>query len=206
MLFRSEMTLRVVDAYAKLPKLVSHLHLPVQAGSDRVLAAMKRGYTILEYKSLVRKLRAARPDISLSSDFIIGFPGETEADFEATMKLIEELGFDTSFSFVYSSRPGTPAADLPDDTPQDVKLARLARLQKRIEAHAASISAGMVGSVQRILVEGPSKKDPNELAGRTDNNRVVNFAGNPRLIGHFVDVTIVSALPHSLRGEIVTQG
>ncbi|MBL8434022.1 MAG: tRNA (N6-isopentenyl adenosine(37)-C2)-methylthiotransferase MiaB [Zoogloea sp.] len=200
-----EMTQRVVDAYAKLPKLVSHLHLPVQAGSDRVLAAMKRGYTILEYKSLVRKLRAARPDISLSSDFIVGFPGETEADFEATMKLIEELGFDTSFSFVYSSRPGTPAADLPDDTPQDVKLARLARLQKRIEAHAASISAGMVGSVQRILVEGPSKKDPNELAGRTDNNRVVNFAGNPRLVGHFVDVKIVSALPHSLRGEIVTR-
>ncbi|MDD3328149.1 MAG: tRNA (N6-isopentenyl adenosine(37)-C2)-methylthiotransferase MiaB [Zoogloea sp.] len=200
-----EMTQRVVDAYAKLPKLVSHLHLPVQAGSDRVLAAMKRGYTILEYKSLVRKLRAARPDISLSSDFIIGFPGETEADFEATMKLIDELGFDTSFSFVYSSRPGTPAADLPDDTPQDVKLARLARLQKRIEAHAASISAGMVGSVQRILVEGPSKKDPNELAGRTDNNRVVNFAGNPRLVGHFVDVKIVSALPHSLRGEIVTR-
>jgi tRNA-2-methylthio-N6-dimethylallyladenosine synthase len=200
-----EMTQRVVDAYARLPKLVSHLHLPVQSGSDRVLAAMKRGYTILEYKSLVRKLRAARPDISLSSDFIIGFPGETEADFEATMKLIEDLGFDASFSFVYSSRPGTPAADLPDDTPQDVKLARLARLQKRIEAHAATISAGMVGSVQRILVEGPSKKDPNELAGRTDNNRVVNFAGNPRLIGHFVDVTIVSALPHSLRGEIVTR-
>ncbi len=200
-----EMTQRVVDAYARLPKLVSHLHLPVQAGSDRVLAAMKRGYTILEYKSLVRKLRAARPDISLSSDFIVGFPGETEADFEATMKLIEELGFDTSFSFVYSSRPGTSAADLPDDTPQDVKLARLARLQKRIEAHAATISAGMVGSVQRILVEGPSKKDPNELAGRTDNNRVVNFAGNPRLVGHFVDVKIVSALPHSLRGEIVTR-
>ena len=201
-----EMTRRVVDAYARLPKLVSHLHLPVQSGSDRVLAAMKRGYTILEYKSLVRKLRAARPDISLSSDFIIGFPGETEADFEATMKLIEDLGFDASFSFVYSSRPGTPAADLPDDTPQDVKLARLARLQKRIEAQAALISEGMVGSVQRILVEGPSRKDPNELAGRTDNNRVVNFAGNPRLIGHFVDVTIVSALPHSLRGEIVTQG
>ena len=200
-----EMTQRVVDAYARLPKLVSHLHLPVQAGSDRVLAAMKRGYTVLEYKSLVRRLRAARPDISLSSDFIVGFPGETEADFEATMKLIEELGFDTSFSFVYSSRPGTPAADLPDDTPQDVKLARLARLQKRIEAHAATISAGMVGSVQRILVEGPSKKDPNELAGRTDYNRVVNFAGNPRLIGHFVDVNIVSALPHSLRGEIVTR-
>ncbi|MDD2989097.1 MAG: tRNA (N6-isopentenyl adenosine(37)-C2)-methylthiotransferase MiaB [Zoogloea sp.] len=200
-----EMTQRVVDAYTRLPKLVSHLHLPVQAGSDRVLAAMKRGYTVIEYKSLVRKLRAARPDISLSSDFIVGFPGETEADFEATMKLIEDLGFDTSFSFVYSSRPGTPAADLADDTPQDVKLARLSRLQKRIEEHAATISAGMVGSVQRILVEGPSKKDPNELAGRTDNNRVVNFAGNPRLVGHFVDVSIVSALPHSLRGEIVTR-
>ena len=200
-----EMTQRVVDAYARLPKLVSHLHLPVQAGSDRVLAAMKRGYTVIEYKSLVRKLRAARPDISLSSDFIVGFPGETEADFEATMKLIDDLGFDTSFSFVYSARPGTPAADLADDTPQDVKLARLARLQKRIEEHAATISAGMVGSVQRILVEGPSKKDPNELAGRTDNNRVVNFAGHPRLVGRFVDVNIVSALPHSLRGEIVTR-
>jgi len=200
-----EMTQRVVDAYAKLPKLVSHLHLPVQSGSDRVLAAMKRGYTVLEYKSLVRRLRAARPDISLSSDFIIGFPGETEADFEATMKLIDDLKFDTSFSFVYSSRPGTPASDLPDDTPADVKLARLARLQKRIEEHAAEISASMVGSVQRILVEGPSKKDPNELAGRTDNNRVVNFAGNPRMVGHFVDVTITSALPHSLRGEIVVK-
>ncbi len=200
-----EMTQRVVDAYARLPKLVSHLHLPVQAGSDRVLAAMKRGYTALEYKSLVRRLRAARPDISLSSDFIVGFPGETEADFEATMKLIDDLKFDTSFSFVYSSRPGTPASDLPDDTPADVKLARLARLQKRIEEHAAEISASMVGSVQRILVEGPSKKDPNELAGRTDNNRVVNFAGNPRLVGNFVDVTITSALPHSLRGEIVVK-
>ena len=198
-----EMTQRVVEAYAKLPKLVSHLHLPVQAGSDRVLAAMKRGYTVLEYKSLVRKLRAARPDISLSSDFIIGFPGETEADFEATMKLIDDLGFDNSFSFIYSSRPGTPAADLADDTPADVKLARLSRLQKRIEEQAAKISESMVGSVQRILVEAPSKKDPNEMAGRTDNNRVVNFAGNPRLIGSFVDVTIVSALPHSLRGEIV---
>ncbi len=200
-----EMTQRVVDAYARLPKLVSHLHLPVQAGSDRVLAAMKRGYTVLEYKSLVRKLRGARPDISLSSDFIIGFPGETEADFEQTMKLIDDLEFDTSFSFVYSSRPGTPAADLPDDTPQEVKLARLSRLQKRIEENAAKISQAMVGSVQRILVEGPSKKDSNELAGRTDNNRVVNFPGNPRLVGHFVDVTIVSALPHSLRGEIVTR-
>ena len=200
-----EMTQRVVDAYTRLPKLVSHLHLPVQAGSDRVLAAMKRGYTVLEYKSLVRKLRAARPDLSLSSDFIVGFPGETEADFEPTMKLIEELGFDTSFSFVYSQRPGTPAADLADDTPDEVKLARLSRLQKRIEAHAATISESMVGTVQRILVEGPSKKDPNEMAGRTDNNRVVNFPGHARLIGHFVDVTIVSALPHSLRGEIVTR-
>ncbi|HMV19188.1 MAG TPA: tRNA (N6-isopentenyl adenosine(37)-C2)-methylthiotransferase MiaB [Zoogloea sp.] len=198
-----EMTARVVDAYARLPKLVSHLHLPVQAGSDRVLAAMKRGYTVLEYKSLVRRLRAARPDISLSSDFIVGFPGETEADFEQTMKLIDELGFDTSFSFVYSPRPGTPAADMADDTPQDLKLARLARLQKAVEAHAARISEAMVGSVQRILVEGPSKKNPAELAGRTDNNRVVNFAGNSRMIGHFVDVTIVSALPHSLRGELV---
>ncbi len=200
-----EMTQRVVEAYAKLPKLVSHLHLPVQAGSDRVLAAMKRGYTVLEYKSLVRKLRAARPDISLSSDFIVGFPGETEADFEATMKLIDDLGFDSSFSFIYSSRPGTPAADMADDTPQDVKLARLSRLQKRIDEQASAISAGMVGSVQRVLVEGPSRKDPNELAGRTDNNRIVNFAGNPRLIGTFVDVTIVSALPHSLRGAIVVQ-
>jgi len=200
-----EMTQRVVEAYAKLPKLVSHLHLPVQAGSDRVLAAMKRGYTVLEYKSLVRKLRAVRPDISLSSDFIVGFPGETEADFEATMKLIDDLGFDSSFSFIYSSRPGTPAADMADDTPQDVKLARLSRLQKRIDEQASAISAGMVGSVQRVLVEGPSRKDPNELAGRTDNNRIVNFAGNPRLIGTFVDVTIVSALPHSLRGEIVVQ-
>ncbi|MDD3353978.1 tRNA (N6-isopentenyl adenosine(37)-C2)-methylthiotransferase MiaB [Zoogloea sp.] len=200
-----EMTQRVVDAYAKLPKLVSHLHLPVQAGSDRVLAAMKRGYTVLEYKSLVRKLRAVRPDISLSSDFIVGFPGETESDFEQTMKLIEDVGFDTSFSFVYSARPGTPAADLSDDTPDALKRTRLALLQKRIEENASRISAGMIGSVQRILVEGPSKKDPNELAGRTDNNRVVNFAGNPRLVGHFVDVTIVSALPHSLRGEIVTR-
>lgn len=200
-----EMTTRVIEAYAKLPKLVSHLHLPVQAGSDRVLAAMKRGYTALEYKSLVRKLRAVRPDLSLSSDFIVGFPGETEADFEATMKLIDEVGFDTSFSFVYSIRPGTPAADLPDDTPQEVKLARLARLQKRIEEQAQAISAQMVGSRQRILVEGVSRKDANELAGRTDNNRVVNFPGAERLIGQFVEVTITAALPHSLRGEIVTR-
>lgn len=200
-----EMTTRVIEVYAKLPKLVSHLHLPVQAGSDRVLAAMKRGYTVLEYKSLVRKLRAVRPDLSLSSDFIVGFPGETEADFEATMKLIDEVGFDTSFSFVYSVRPGTPAADLPDDTPQEAKLARLARLQKRIEEQAQAISAQMMGSRQRILVEGVSRKDASELAGRTDNNRVVNFPGAERLIGQFVEVTITAALPHSLRGEIVTR-
>lgn len=200
-----EMTARLIETYAKVPKLVSHLHLPVQAGADRVLAAMKRGYTTLEYKSVVRKLRAARPDLSLSSDFIVGFPGETEEDFEKTMSLIEELNFDTSFSFVYSPRPGTPAVELADDTPQDVKLKRLMRLQKQIEAQAMAISQAMVGSVQRVLVEGVSKKDPGELAGRTDNNRVVNFVGNPRLIHHFVEVAITSALPHSLRGEIVTR-
>jgi len=200
-----EVTPRLIEAYGRLPKLVSHLHLPVQAGADRVLAAMKRGYTVLEYKSLVRKLRAVRPDLSLSSDFIVGFPGETEADFEATMKLIDDVGFDTSFSFVYSARPGTPAADLVDDTPQELKLARLSRLQKRIEAQAAVISESMVGSCQRILVEGISKKRDDELAGRTDNNRVVNFPGSPRLVGQFVDVRITSALPHSLRGEVVTR-
>ena len=200
-----EMTQRIIDAYGKIPKLVSHLHLPVQAGSDRVLAAMKRGYTALEYKSLVRKLRAVRPDLSLSSDFIVGFPGETEADFEKTMKLIDEVGFDASFSFVYSARPGTPAADLEDDVPQTDKLKWLSRLQKRIEAQVAVISESMVGSTQRILVEGPSKKNADELAGRTENNRVVNFAGNPRLVGQFVDVLITSALPHSLRGEISTR-
>lgn len=197
-----EMTPRVFEAYAKLPKLVSHLHLPVQSGSDRVLAAMKRGYTTLEYKSVVRKLRAARPDLSLSTDFIVGFPGETEADFEATMKLIEEVRFDASFSFIFSPRPGTPAAEMQDDTPQEVKLARLARLQKRIDELAGEVSAGMVGSAQRVLVEGQSKKDPGELAARTDNNRVVNFRGNPRQIGHFINVKITEALPHSLRGEV----
>ncbi len=201
-----EMTPRVIEAYARLPKLVSHLHLPVQAGSDRVLANMKRGYTVLEYKSLVRKLRAVRPDLSLSSDFIIGFPGETEADFEATMKLIDDVGFDTSFSFVYSRRPGTPAAELEDSTPEALKLQRLARLQKRIEEQAQAISAAMVGSVQRVLVEGHAKKNAEELAGRTDNNRVVNFPGAARLIGHFVEVRITSALPHSLRGEVVIAG
>ena len=204
-----EMTPRLIEAYARLPKLVSHLHLPVQSGSDRVLATMKRGYTALEYKSIVRRLRAVRPDISLSTDFIVGFPGETEADFEATMKLIDEVGFDASFSFLYSPRPGTPAAELADDTPQDVKAQRLKRLQQRIEAQAQAISAAMVGTVQRILVEGAAKKDAAELAGRTDNNRIVNFAGaaraTERLVGRFVDITITAALPHSLRGEIVTR-
>lgn len=198
-----EFTPRLIEAYARLPKLVSYLHLPVQSGSDRILAAMKRGYTALEYKSIVRKIREARPDISLSSDFIIGFPGETEADFEATMKLIEEVGFDASFSFVYSPRPGTPAAGMVDDTPHAEKMQRLYRLQERINAQAAAISEKMVGSVQRVLVEGPSKKDVNELMGRTENNRIVNFPAPPRLIGHFADVVITRALPHSLRGEVV---
>ena len=200
-----EMTPRLFEAYARLPKLVSHLHLPVQSGSDRVLAAMKRGYTAVEYKSVVRKLRAARPDLSLSTDFIVGFPGETEADFEATMRLIDEVGFDASFSFLYSPRPGTPGADLPDATPQAVKAGRLMRLQAKIEAQARAISEKMVGTEQRILVEGASKKDAAELAGRTDNNRIVNFAGSPRLVGRFVEVAIRAALPHSLRGEIVTR-
>lgn len=200
-----EMTQRIIDAYASIPKLVSHLHLPVQAGSDRVLAAMKRGYSVLEYKSLIRKLRAVRPDLSLSSDFIVGFPGETEEDFEKTMRLIDDVGFDTSFSFVYSARPGTPAADLEDSVPQETKLRWLSRLQKRIEAQAAEISQSMVGRIERVLVVGPSKKNREELAGRTDNNRVVNFAANPRLIGQMIDVRITAALPHSLRGEIVTR-
>ena len=202
-----EMTQRLIDTYARVPKLVSHLHLPVQSGSDRILAAMKRNYTTLEYKSIIRKLRAARPDLSLSTDFIIGFPGETEEDYEKTMKLIDEVGFDASFSFLYSSRPGTPAAELADDTPAETKTARLMRLQKRIEEQAAAISTAMVGSVQRVLVEGLSKKNAEELAGRTDNNRIVNFAGgsinSARLINSFVDVRITAALPHSLRGEIV---
>jgi tRNA-2-methylthio-N6-dimethylallyladenosine synthase len=199
-----EMTQRLIDCYANLPKLVSHLHLPVQAGSDRVLMNMKRGYTALEYKAIIRKLRAARPDICISSDFIVGFPGETEADFEATMKLIEDVGFDDSFSFVYSRRPGTPAAELQDETPDEIKLQRLKRLQQRIEQMATEIRKGMLGTVQRVLVEGLSKRDPNELAGRTDNNRIVNFVGNPRLINHFVDVRIVESMAHTLRGEIVT--
>ncbi|HWU83776.1 MAG TPA: tRNA (N6-isopentenyl adenosine(37)-C2)-methylthiotransferase MiaB [Rhodocyclaceae bacterium] len=201
-----EVTQRLIDAYARIPKLVSQLHLPVQAGSDRILAAMKRGYTALEYKSLVRKLRAARPNLSLSSDFIVGFPGETEEDFEKTMQLIEDVVFDGSFSFTYSARPGTPASDLADDTPQEVKLRRLMRLQKRIDEMQQEVSRSMVGSVQRVLVEGRAKKareNESELAGRTENNRVVNFPGNERLLGHYVNVRITEAQPHSLRGEIV---
>ncbi len=200
-----EFTPRLIDAYTRIPKLVSHLHLPVQSGSDRILAAMKRGYTALEYKSIVRRIKAARPDLCLASDFIVGFPGETEDDFEATLKLIREVGFDASFSFVYSPRPGTPAAGLADDTPAAVKSERLHRLQALIETQAAAISAAMVGSVQQVLVEGPSRKDPNELSGRTDNNRVVNFPAPPRLMGQMVQVRITQALPHSLRGEVVTR-
>ncbi len=197
-----EFTTRLIEAYGTLPKLVNHVHLPVQSGSDRILTAMKRGYTVLEYKSIARRLRAVRPDISLTSDFIVGFPGETEADFEATMKLVEGLNFDDSFSFIYSPRPGTPAAGLPDDTPHEAKLARLQRLQEKIEQQAQVISHAMVGTTQRILAEGPSRKNASELRGRTDNNRMVNFAGSPSLIGHFVDIKITAALSHSLRGEI----
>jgi tRNA-2-methylthio-N6-dimethylallyladenosine synthase len=197
-----EFSQRLIDAHGAIAKLAGHVHLPVQSGSDRVLAAMKRGYTVLEYKSIIRRLRAARPDVSITSDFIVGFPGETEADFERTMALIEDVGFDGSFSFVYSPRPGTPAVDLADDTPQSVKLARLQRLQSATDAQARRISDAMVGTLQRVLVEGPSRKDPNELAARTENNRVVNFAGAPRLVGALVDLRISAALPHSLRGEL----
>ena len=194
----------LIDVYAEVPELVNHLHLPVQSGSDRILAKMKRGYTVLEYKSRIRKLRKLRPGISLSSDFIIGFPGETEADFEATMKLIEEIGFDQSFSFIYSARPGTPAADLPDDTPMSVKKERLAVLQARLAGQAMRISESMVGGMQRVLVTGLSRKDPGQLQGRTENNRVVNFASsNHALIGGFADVEIGEALPNSLRGQLI---
>ena len=198
-----EMTARMIDVYTRLPKLVSFLHLPVQAGSDHVLAGMKRGYTAIEFKSVVRKLRAARPGLTLSSDFIVGFPGETEEDFEKTMKLIDEIGFDTSFSFVYSRRPGTPAADLTDDTPQTLKLQRLQKLQARINQQAHAIAQSMVGSKQRILVEGTSTRDVNELSGRTENNRIVNFAGHPRLIGQMIDVVITDAMTNTFRGRVV---
>ena len=194
----------LVEAYRDVPKLANYLHLPVQAGSDRILAAMKRGYTAIEFKQKIRKLRAVRPGISISSDFIVGFPGETDADFDKTMKLIEDVGFDQSFSFIYSRRPGTPAADLEDTVSDAEKHARLERLQKHINAHALSISQAMVGSVQTVLVEGPSKKDPNELTGKTENMRPVNFPGNPRLVGQFVDVVITEALSNSLRGRVAT--
>ncbi len=207
----NEFTQRLIEAYARIPQLVSHLHLPVQHGSDRILMAMKRGYTAMEYKSTIRKLRAIRPDISMSSDFIVGFPGETDDDFNKMMKLIEDVGFDSSFSFIFSPRPGTPAANLADDTPHEVKLKRLQHLQATIEANVRRISASREGTVQRILVEGPSRRPgPDgaaELMGRTECNRIVNFDGGPngaRLIGQMIDVRISQALPHSLRGEVVT--
>jgi tRNA-2-methylthio-N6-dimethylallyladenosine synthase len=199
----NEFTQRLVDVYAKVPQLVNHLHLPVQHGSDRILMAMKRGYTAMEYKSTVRKLRAVRPGISLSTDFIVGFPGETEDDFAKLMKLVDDVGFDSSFSFVFSARPGTPAATLQDDTPQEAKLKRLHVLQKAIDDNARRISLSRVGTVQRVLVEGPSRKSAAELMGRTECNRIVNFPGNARLAGQMIDVTITEALPHSLRGEVV---
>ena len=203
-----EFTQRLIDTYAKVPKLVDHLYLPAQHGSDKILSAMKRGNTSIEYKSIIRRLRAVRPDITISSDFIVGFPGEDERDFDALMKLVDDIGFDNSFSFIFSPRPGTPAANLQDDTPADVKLARLQKLQKVIADNTRRHSDAMRGTVQRVLVEGPSKRDPQELQGRSENNRVVNFDGGPnaaRLVGQFVDVTITESHPFSLRGEIVVR-
>jgi tRNA-2-methylthio-N6-dimethylallyladenosine synthase len=197
-----EMSDSLIQAHAEVPELVGHLHLPVQSGADRVLALMKRNHTALEYKSIIRRLRKARPGISLSSDFIVGFPGESDADFEETMALIEDVGFDHSFSFVYSARPGTPAAGLPDDVQLEVKKQRLARLQQRINAMAAEIGAAMIGNIERVLVEKTSRKRADQLSGRTENNRVVNFDADPALIGKFVDVKITEALPNSLRGEV----
>jgi tRNA-2-methylthio-N6-dimethylallyladenosine synthase len=199
----NEFTQRLIDVYSRVPQLVNHLHLPVQHGSDRILMAMKRGYTAMEYKSTVRKLRAVRPGISMSSDFIVGFPGETEADFAQMMKLIEDIGFDDSFSFVFSPRPGTPAAALPDDTPHDVKLKRLYRLQSLVTEQARRISDSRLGTVQRVLVEGPSRKDASELSGRTECNRMVSFKGPARLIGQMIDVTVTQVNAHSLRGEVL---
>jgi tRNA-2-methylthio-N6-dimethylallyladenosine synthase len=201
-----EFTQRLIDVYAKVPQLVSHLHLPVQHGSDKILMAMKRGYTAMEYKSTIRKLRAVRPDISMSSDFIVGFPGETEEDFDKLMKLITDIGFDASFSFIFSPRPGTPAANLQDDTPHEVKLRRLQHLQATVEANVNLIGQSRVGTVQRILVEGASRKSAAELMGRTECNRIVNFDAGPqgqRLVGQMIDVLITEALPHSLRGQVV---
>jgi tRNA-2-methylthio-N6-dimethylallyladenosine synthase len=196
------MSTRLIDAYASIEKLVSHLHLPVQSGSDRVLAAMKRGYTTLEYKAIVRKLRARRPGLSLTSDFIVGFPGETDDDFERTLRLVDEIGFDGAFSFAYSARPGTPAAQLPDQVSSEVSRARLARLQALLDAQYRARSEQMVGTRQRVLVTGSAAKNVRELAARTDNNRVVNFAGEEASIDSYVDVLITAALPHSLRGEL----
>jgi tRNA-2-methylthio-N6-dimethylallyladenosine synthase len=198
-----EFTDRLIEVYARVPQLVSHVHLPVQSGSDRVLAAMKRGYTVLEYKQKIRRLRTVRPDVSISSDFIVGFPGETERDFEATMNLVADVGFDQSFSFIYSRRPGTPAASLEDDVTYEQKQQRLEILQRRIDQHSQEISRGMVGSVQRVLVQKPSKRDPRQLAGRTDNNRWVNFDGPAELIDRFADVLVTEAMPNSLRGRLV---
>ncbi len=200
----NEFTPALIAAYDKLPKLVSHLHLPVQHGSDRILMAMKRGYTAMEYKSTVRKLRAIRPDMSMSSDFIVGFPGETQEDFDKMMRLIDDVGFDNSFSFIFSPRPGTPAANLADSTPHDVKLRRLQHLQGVINESITRISDSRLGTVQRLLVEGPSKRDATELMGRTECNRVVNFAGHSRLVGQFVDVKITETRTYSLRGEVLT--
>ena len=202
----NEFTQRLVEVYAKVPQLVSHLHLPVQHGSDRILMAMKRGYTAMEYKSTIRKLRAVRPDISMSSDFIVGFPGETEEDFDKLMKLITDIGFDASFSFIFSPRPGTPAANLPDDTPHEVKLRRLQHLQATVEDNVRRIGESRVGTLQRILVEGASRKSAAELMGRTECNRIVNFDAGPlgqRLVGQMIDVRITEALPHSLRGQVL---
>ena len=201
----NEFTQRLIDVYARVPQLVSHLHLPVQHGSDRILMAMKRGYTAMEYKSTIRKLRAIRPEMVISSDFIVGFPGEGEDDFQKMMKLIDDVGYDTSYSFLFSPRPGTPAAQLHDDTPQEVKLRRLQHLQAVIEDNVRRISASRVGTLQRVLVEGPSRKDPSEMSGRTDCNRVANFKAPERLIGQMVDVRITEAYPHSLRGQVVTR-
>lgn len=193
----------LIQAYADVPQLANHLHLPVQSGSDRILAAMKRGYTALEYKAKIRRLRKVRPDISISSDFIIGFPGETEADFEETMNLIHDVGFDNSFSFIYSPRPGTPAAQLPDNVSMDTKKERLAILQSRILLNTKNISDAMVGTEQRVLVTGPSKKDPDQLSGRTENNRVVNFNGSKSLIGQMISIKVTESLPNSLRGDVI---
>lgn len=196
---------RLIEVYAEVPELVDHLHLPVQSGSDRILALMKRGHTALEYKAKIRRLRRLRPKLSLSTDFIVGFPGETDADFAATMRLIDDVGFDTSFSFVYSRRPGTPASNLPDDVPMEVKKHRLSVLQRRIEELSTEVSRRMVGGVERVLVAGASRKDPAQMSGRTENNRIVNFDGSARLAGEFVDVRITEALPNSLRGQLLNQ-